>query len=173
MIAGESPLPVVLYNVPGRTGVNMSAETTLSLAEDFDNIIGVKEASGNFEQIMNIIQNRPEGFLVISGDDLITLPLLACGADGVISVVANAFPSLFSEMVRCARKDQFDKARKLHYLLAEITPLMFVEGNPSGIKAVLNMMDICEDHLRLPLVNVSKALSNKLQSALDKIQVTA
>ncbi len=173
MIANESPLPVILYNVPGRTGCNMVAETTLSLAEDFENIIGVKEASGNFEQIMDIIKNRPAGFLVISGDDAITLPLMACGADGVISVVANAFPNEFSEMVRLSAKDQFEKARKLHYLLTEITPLMFAEGNPAGVKAVLSMMDICEDHLRLPLVNVSKGLFNKLQQATEKIHAVA
>jgi 4-hydroxy-tetrahydrodipicolinate synthase len=173
MIANESPLPVILYNVPGRTGCNMLAETTLNLASDFENIIGVKEASGNFEQIMDIIQNRPQGFLVISGDDLITLPLMACGADGVISVVANAFPQEFSDMVRMAAKDQFEKARKLHYLLTEITPLLFQEGNPAGIKALLQVMGICEDHLRLPLVTVSKSLANRIETALEKIHQEA
>lgn len=169
MISNESPVPIILYNVPGRTGCNMLAETTLNLANDFDNIVAVKEASGNMEQIMNIIRDKPDGFLVISGDDSITLPLIAAGADGVISVVANAFPKEFSEMVRLSLKGNFDKARELHYLLSEIIPLLFAEGSPSGIKAVLSMMDICEDHLRLPLVNISKSHYNKLATAIEKI----
>lgn len=169
MIANESPVPVIVYNVPGRTGVNMSAETTLALARDFDNIVGVKEASGNPEQIMQIIRDRPEGFLVISGDDGITLPLMAAGADGVISVVANAFPKEFSDMVRFCLKDQFDKARPIHYLFSELIPLLFAEGSPPGIKCVLEMLDICEEYMRLPLVPVSKAHQNKLSAAIDKI----
>jgi 4-hydroxy-tetrahydrodipicolinate synthase len=169
MIANEAQVPVILYNVPGRTGCNMTAETTLNLAADFDNIIGVKEASGNPEQIMAIIKDKPEGFLVISGDDLLTLPLIAAGADGVISVVANAFPREYSEMVRLCLKDNFEKARELHYLLSDITPLLFAEGSPSGIKSVLNFMGICEDHLRLPLVNISKSHQNKLISEIEKI----
>ena len=173
MIANESPVPVILYNVPGRTGCNMLAETTLNLASDFENIVAVKEASGNMEQIMNIIRDKPEGFLVISGDDAITLPLIAAGADGVISVVANAFPKEFSEMVRLSLKGNFDKARDLHYLLSEITQLLFAEGSPSGIKSALSLMDICEDHLRLPLVNVSKSHSNKLAAAIEKIHELA
>src|SRR4030095_9879928 len=112
MLANESPVPLILYNVPGRTGCNMTAETTLNLAADYENIVGVKEASGNFEQIMTIIKDKPEGFLVISGDDLITLPLIASGADGVISVVANAFPKEYSEMVRQCLRDNFEKARE-------------------------------------------------------------
>ena len=173
MICNESPVPVILYNVPGRTGCNMTAETTLNLAHDFDNIIGVKEASGNMEQIMSIIKDKPEGFVVISGDDGITMPLIACGAEGVISVVANAFPKDFSEMVRQSMKGNFDKARELHYRFSEIIPLLFAEGSPGGIKAVLNMMEICEDHLRLPLVNISKSHLNKLSAAIDKIHETA
>ncbi len=173
MIANESPLPVILYNVPGRTGCNMLADTTLNLANDFENIIGVKEASGNLEQIMNIIKDKPEGFLVISGDDLITLPLIAAGADGVISVVANAFPKEFSEMVRMALKGNFEKARELHYLLTEITSLLFAEGSPSGIKAALTMMEICDDYLRLPLVNISKSHYNKIAAAIAKFHVPA
>lgn len=169
MIANESPVPVILYNVPGRTGCNMLPDLTLSLANDFENIIGVKEASGNMEQIMTVIRDKPEGFLVISGDDSITLPLMAAGADGVISVVANAYPKQFSDMVRFCMKDQMEKARILHYLLSEITPLLFAEGSPPGIKAVLSMMEICEDHLRLPLVNISKSHMNKLSAAMDKI----
>lgn len=172
MIVNESPVPVILYNVPGRTGCNMTAETTLNLANDFEQIIGVKEASGNMEQIMNIIREKPDGFLVISGDDGITLPLMAAGAEGVISVVANAYPKEFSEMVRWCLKGNYEKARELHYLFSEIIPLLFAEGSPGGIKAVLNMMDICEDHLRLPLVNVSKSHLNKLSAAIDKIHET-
>jgi 4-hydroxy-tetrahydrodipicolinate synthase len=169
MIANESPIPIILYNVPGRTGCNMLPDLSLSLANDFENIIGIKEASGNLEQIMTIIRDKPEGFLVISGDDLITLPLIAAGADGVISVVANAFPKQFSDMVRFCMKDQLEKGRALHYLLSEITPLLFAEGSPPGIKAVLSMLDICEDHLRLPLVNVSKSHFNKLSAAVEKL----
>ncbi len=173
MIANESPVPMILYNVPGRTGCNMLAETTLNLASDFDTIIGVKEASGNPEQIMTIIKEKPEGFLVISGDDLLTLPLIAAGADGVISVVANAFPKEYSEMVRFCLKDNFEKARELHYLLSDITPMLFSEGSPAGIKCVLNFLGICEDHLRLPLVNVSKSHHNKLIAAVEKIHEMA
>jgi 4-hydroxy-tetrahydrodipicolinate synthase len=173
MIANESPVPVILYNVPGRTGCNMTADTTINLAHDIQNIIGVKEASGNFEQVMNIIRDKPENFLVISGDDLITLPLIAAGADGVISVVANAFPLEFSEMVRLSLKGNFEKARENHYLLTEFTHLVFSEGSPAGIKAVLQMLEICEDHLRLPLVNIPKSHFNKLSSAVDKILQTA
>jgi len=173
MIANESSVPMILYNVPSRTGCNMNAETTLNLASDFENIIGIKEASGNPEQIMAIIKDKPDGFLVISGDDLITLPLIAAGADGVISVVANAFPKEYSEMVRYCLKDNFEKARELHYLLSDITPLLFSEGSPSGIKSVLNFMGICEDHLRLPLVNISKSHQNKLIAAVEKIHELA
>jgi 4-hydroxy-tetrahydrodipicolinate synthase len=169
MIANEAPVPVILYNVPGRTGCNMIAETTLNLAVDFDNIIGVKEASGNIEQIMDVIKNKPDGFLVISGDDMITLPLMASGADGVISVVANAFPREFSEMVRLCNRGQYDKARELHYTLSELIPLLFTEGSPPGIKAILGMMGVCDDFMRLPLVNVSKGHYNKLAAACEAI----
>ncbi len=173
VISSESPLPVILYNVPSRTGSNISAETTISLANEFENIIGIKEASGDFEQIMNIIHNTPESFLTISGDDLLTLPMIASGADGVISVVANAFPKEFSEMTRLALKGQTEKARMIHYRLSSIIPMLFSEGSPSGIKAVLSIKEICEDYLRLPLVPVSKAHQNKLQAAIDAIYETA
>jgi 4-hydroxy-tetrahydrodipicolinate synthase len=159
----------LLYNVPGRTGLNMTAETTLALAHDVSNIIGVKEASGNFEQIMTIIKNKPEGFLVISGDDLITLPLIASGADGVISVVANAYPGPFSEMVRLALKGNMEKSREIHYRLTEMTSLLFSEGSPGGVKALLQIMGICEDYLRLPLTGVSKAHLNKLAVAAEQV----
>jgi 4-hydroxy-tetrahydrodipicolinate synthase len=161
-IAEESSLPIILYNVPGRTNSNIASETTLRLANDFKNIIAIKEASGNIEQCMRIIKYKPKDFLVISGDDNLTLPLIACGADGVISVVANAFPKDFSQMVRLALLDEMNDARKLHYKLNEITEQLFVDGNPAGIKAVLEMMDICSANLRLPLVKVSKAVHNSL-----------
>ncbi|MCX7745087.1 MAG: 4-hydroxy-tetrahydrodipicolinate synthase [Flavobacteriales bacterium] len=164
--AKECPLPVILYNVPGRTGSNVLPETTLRLACDVENIIGVKEASGNMEQIMNIINHRPEGFVVLSGDDAITLPLMAAGADGVISVVANAYPFEFSEMVRLAAKDNFIEARKYHYLLLNVIQHLFVEGNPAGIKAVMHQLGLCENSLRLPLTPVSDTLYKKIASTL-------
>ncbi len=156
LIAKASPVPIILYNVPSRTGSNITAETTLKLAKDFKNIIGIKEASGNMEQCMFIIKNRPSNFLVISGDDALTLPLIASGADGVISVVANAYPQQFSEMVRKALKGNFVEARKLHYQLLDVIPMLFTESSPPGVKAILNAMKICEENVRLPLVPVSK-----------------
>ncbi len=168
-VAAASPVPVILYNVPGRTSSNITAETTLRLARDFKNIIAVKEASGNFDQVMQIIKYRPEGFLVISGDDLITLPLIACGADGVISVIGNAIPADFSEMVRLALKNDFVAARKLHYKLTDLTNLLFVEGNPGGVKAVLKQLGIGTDQVRLPLWRISNELTTKLEAELDII----
>jgi 4-hydroxy-tetrahydrodipicolinate synthase len=159
----------LIQHYKARTGLNMTAETTLTLAHDVSNIIGVKEASGNFEQIMTIIKNKPEGFLVISGDDLITLPLIASGADGVISVVANAYPGPFSEMVRLALKGNMEKSREIHYRLTEMTSLLFAEGSPGGVKALLQIMGICEDYLRLPLTGVSKAHLNKLAVAAEQV----
>ncbi len=162
VIAESSPVPVILYNVPGRTSSNIAAETTIKLAEDFKNIIGIKEASGNLEQAMKIIKNKPKDFLVISGDDMLTLPLIAAGADGVISVVANAFPSDFSEMTRQMLKGNILEAQKLHYSLTDIIEQLFADGNPSGIKAVLEMLNICNANVRLPLVKVNKATQNAL-----------
>jgi 4-hydroxy-tetrahydrodipicolinate synthase len=164
--AKECPLPIILYNVPGRTGSNVLPETTLRLAHDVENIIGVKEASGNMEQIMQIIHHRPEGFIVLSGDDAITLPLMAAGADGVISVIANAYPFEFSEMVRLAASNQFTEARKYHYPLLNIIQHLFVEGNPAGIKAVMHQLGLCENCLRLPLTPVSDPLYKKISSSL-------
>lgn len=168
-VAEASPVPVILYNVPGRTSSNVTAETTLRLARDFENIIAVKEASGNFDQVMQIIKYRPEGFLVISGDDLITLPLIAAGADGVISVIGNAIPGDFSEMVRLALKSDFVAARKLHYKLTDLTNLLFAEGNPGGVKAVLQLLGIGTDQVRLPLWRISNELTNKLKAELETI----
>lgn len=169
MIAQNSPVPVILYNVPSRTGSNMYAETTLQLAEEIDNILGIKEASGNMEQVMQIINHKPENFLVISGDDMITLPLLAAGADGVISVVTNAYPKQFSDMVRMSLKGNFEKARELHYSLMDFTHQIFTEGNPVGIKTALSLLNICNEHVRLPLVSGSRSIFNKLELTMKEL----
>lgn len=169
-IATVSPLPIILYNVPGRTSVNMKPETTLQLAEEFDNIIGIKEASGSFEQVMDIIRNKPKDFLVISGDDLLTLPLLAMGADGVISVVANALPKEVSEMVQLGLKGDFRKAREIHYKITEFTKAVFADGNPSGIKAALEIKSIISNNLRLPLVKVEKPLFNQISNLIAELE---
>lgn len=165
-IATVSPLPIIMYNVPGRTGVNMRAETTLQLAGEFDNIIGIKEASGNFEQIADIIRNKPKDFLVISGDDLLALPQVAIGADGLISVTANAFPKEVSDMVQLALKNEIRKARDLHFKLTDFTKAIFADGSPSGIKAALEILGIVSNNLRLPLVKVEKALFNQIATIL-------
>ena len=165
-VSEHSKLPIILYNVPGRTGSNMTADTTLRIAFDCKNVIGIKEASGNVEQVMSIIKDRKKDFLVISGDDAITLPLIAAGADGVISVVGNAFPAEFGAMVHHAMKAELHDARALHYRLLEITQLMFVEGNPAGVKEVLAHLDICEHYLRLPLVPVSQTTSERMRRVM-------
>lgn len=165
-VSEHSKLPIILYNVPGRTGSNMLADTTLRIAYDCRNVIGIKEASGNVEQVMTIIKDRRKDFLVISGDDAITLPLIAAGADGVISVVGNAFPHEFGAMVHHALKGEYAEARALHYRLLEITQLMFVEGNPAGVKEVLSHLDICEHYLRLPLVPVSQGTSERMRRVM-------
>lgn len=169
-IASASPLPVILYNVPGRTGVNMTAETTLELAREFENIVAVKEASGNFGQIMDIVNNKPAGFLVISGDDGITLPLIAAGADGVISVVANAYPSTFSAMVKAALDGNMAEARKLHYLLLPFINALFADGSPGGIKAALDVMKIVPNNLRLPVVKVNKATQSLINTLITELK---
>jgi 4-hydroxy-tetrahydrodipicolinate synthase len=154
-ISEASPLPVILYNVPARTAVNMKPETTLRLAHDFKNIIGIKEASGIENQIMKIILHKPNGFLVISGDDAITLPLIAAGADGVISVAANAFSQPFSQMVALSLAGDFEKARPLHYKLLEFIQICFKDGSPSGVKAIMTAQGRIQNVLRLPLVPVN------------------
>ncbi|GAP44433.1 4-hydroxy-tetrahydrodipicolinate synthase [Lentimicrobium saccharophilum] len=169
-IASASPLPVILYNVPGRTSVNMKAETTLELAAEFENIIGVKEASGNMSQIMEIIRNKPKDFLVISGDDGITMPLIAAGASGVISVVANAYPAAFSSMVNAALQGKMDEARRLHYLLIPLIDALFSDGSPGGIKAALDCMKIVPNNLRLPVVKVNKATQNLINSLIAELK---
>jgi 4-hydroxy-tetrahydrodipicolinate synthase len=169
-IADASPVPVVLYNVPGRTGSNIQAETTLRLARDSKNIVGIKEASGNMEQVMQILRDRPADFAVISGDDALTLPIIACGGDGVISVVANAFPAEFASMVRFALHEDLSPARGLHYSMLEFTRLIFSEGNPAGIKAALNVLGICGDHVRLPLLPASEQLLDAIRKEILNIQ---
>jgi 4-hydroxy-tetrahydrodipicolinate synthase len=165
-VSEHSKLPIILYNVPGRTGSNMLADTTLRIAFDCKNVVGIKEASGNVEQVMTIIKDRKKDFLVISGDDAITLPLIAAGADGVISVVGNAFPAEFGAMVQHALRGEFAEARALHYRLLEITQLLFAEGNPAGVKEVLSHLDICEHYLRLPLVPVSQTTSERMRRVM-------
>ena len=171
-IAQATDKPIILYNVPGRTGSNMTAETTLTLANTYANIIAVKEASGNLEQIMEIIKNKPSDFLVISGDDALTLPHIACGGDGVISVVANAFPKRFSSMVDYALKGDLEKAKPLHYELFPIIQQLFADGNPGGIKYVLKLISIGEDHMRLPLVNINDEVAKKLYELVAAIDDT-
>jgi len=169
-IATVSPLPIIMYNVPSRTSVNMKPEITLQLASDFDNIIGVKEASGNIEQIMDIIRKKPKDFLVISGDDLLTLPLLGMGADGVISVIANAYPKMFSDMVTLGRQGEMKKAREIHYKLMEFIKSVFADGNPSGIKAALEIKEIISNNLRLPLVKIEKPHYNHLAAIMAELE---
>jgi len=170
-IASVSELPVMLYNVPGRTGSNISAETTLRLATDFGGtIIGVKEASGNFEQLMEIINNRPAGFLVVSGDDAITLPMIASGGDGAISVIGNAYPALTSLMVAAALDGAFLKARELHYKLFPMMKAIFKEGNPAGVKAAMEIQGWIENVLRLPLIPVTAALYQEIAQLNSKLQ---
>lgn len=162
-ISKASPLPIILYNVPGRTASNIAWNTTIRLAKEFKNIIAIKEASGNIEQCMKIIKNRPANFLVISGDDNLTLPLIACGGNGVISVVANGYPKDFSDMVRAALKHDLKTAQKLHYKLVDITDQLFADGNPGGIKALLHLKNITKPYVRLPLVEPNDTVKATLK----------
>lgn len=172
-IAKASRLPIILYNVPGRTGVNMLPETTLRLAHDFPNIVAIKEASGNFTQIDDIIKNKPERFSVISGDDGITYPLLTLGAVGVISVIGNAFPYEFSKMVRLALNGDYQHALLIHHQFTELIKLLFVEGNPAGVKSMLAAMGFIENRLRLPLVPTTITTYEKIRRVLDQLDVKA
>lgn len=167
-VAEASPVPVVMYNVPGRTGINMTAETTLALASECPNIIGIKEASGNMGQVMEILRQRPSGFRVISGDDALTYPMLTMGADGVISVIANALPKEMSSMVRLAMKGDLKKALPLHFSMLPLMNAIFEEGNPTGIKSLLETEGIIVNSLRLPLVKASKQLANKISQLYNE-----
>jgi 4-hydroxy-tetrahydrodipicolinate synthase len=167
MIASASPVPVILYNVPGRTCTNITAETALRLAKDFDNIAGIKEASGNMNQVMTILRDRPKDFKVFSGDDMLTFPLMTMGADGVISVAAMGYPKEFSEMVRLLKKKKYNKALEIHFSLMEFVEDIFADGNPGGIKAALSMMDLLKYNMRLPLVKVNKALQINIQNFIN------
>ncbi|MCK5822102.1 MAG: 4-hydroxy-tetrahydrodipicolinate synthase [Bacteroidales bacterium] len=168
-VAKASPIPIILYNVPGRTGTYIEAETTLSLAKEFDNIVAIKEASGQFDGIMEIIRKKEDSFMVISGDDGLTLPLLSIGVEGVISVIANSMPYEMSEIVRKALNNQYDVAREIHYKLLPLISLIFREGNPAGLKAALHFQGICENQIRLPLTPVSKQLYADISLFLSEI----
>lgn len=165
-IAAASPLPVVLYNVPGRTGVNLKAETTVRLAKDCPNIVAIKEASGSLEQVDEIIKNKPDSFDVISGDDALTFPMIACGAAGVISVIGNALPKEFSRMIRLEMKGEIDAARKIHHRFTDLFNLLFVDGNPAGVKAMLHEMGMIENVLRLPLVPTRLTTMQRISDCL-------
>jgi 4-hydroxy-tetrahydrodipicolinate synthase len=168
-IATCSPIPVILYNVPGRTCSNISSETCLQLAHECENIIAVKEASGDLSQIMRIIKGKPENFSVISGDDMMTIPVIAVGGSGVISVLANVYPSQCCELVNHALKNNFKPAREIQFRFMEIIELLFLDGNPSGAKAMLNIMNICHNNLRLPLVPVSRPVYTRIQKAMEEV----
>ncbi len=166
-VAKECPLPIIVYNVPGRTGINMTAETTLKLAHEVKNIVAVKEASGNLIQQSYILRNRPKDFLVISGDDGLVLPQIALGLDGVISVVGNAFPKEFSNLIKLAIVGNYSHAQDIHFKLIELIDTLFIEGNPGGIKAALSILGIIDNNLRLPLAPVSETTFNKLKQLIS------
>jgi len=168
-IANCSPVPVIMYNVPGRTGCNLTADTCIELAKECENIAGVKEASGDLAQIMKIIRGKPESFNVISGDDMLTLPVIAAGGAGVISVLANAFPAATAELVSNALKSNFKTAREIQFKYLELTELLFTEGNPAGVKAMLGILNKCQNTLRLPLVPVSRSTLTRIQKAVEEV----
>lgn len=170
-IASSTDMPIVLYNVPGRTGVNMKAETTLRIANDFPNVIAVKEASGDITQMDDIIKNKPSTFQVISGDDGITYPLLTLGAVGVISVIGNAFPREFSRMIRLAMQGDYANALTIHHKFAELFKLLFVDGNPAGVKSMLNAMGMIENKLRLPLVPTRITTYDAIRKVLNDLNI--
>ena len=170
-IAAATSLPVVLYNVPGRTGVNMKAETTVRLARDCENIVAIKEASGNLEQVDEIIKNRPRGFEVLSGDDALTFPMVSCGAVGAISVIGNALPREFSKMIRLQMKGEYDPARKIHHLFQDLFSLLFVDGNPAGVKAMLHEMGYIQNVLRLPLVPTRISTLQRMSEIMKELKI--
>ena len=168
-IASATSLPIVLYNVPGRTGINMKAETTVRLARDFHNIVAIKEASGSLEQVDEILKNAPKDFAVISGDDALTYPMVACGAVGVISVIGNALPREFSKMLRLEFNNEFAAARKIHHKFTDLFSLLFVDGNPAGVKAMLSEMGFIENVLRLPLVPTRLTTKQRISEILKEL----
>jgi 4-hydroxy-tetrahydrodipicolinate synthase len=168
-LSAVTDLPIILYNVPGRTGSNMLPSTILKLAE-MPNIVAVKEASGDLEQVMEIVQHAPSDFSVLSGEDALTVPMISVGVKGVISVVANAYPMLFSSMIDAALQDNFQKASEIHYQLLQVTHAFFAEGNPSGVKAALEIRGICENQLRLPLTAVSEELYKSIQQLSEGLE---
>jgi 4-hydroxy-tetrahydrodipicolinate synthase len=170
-IAAATSLPVVLYNVPGRTGVNMKAETTVRLARDCENIVAIKEASGNLEQVDEIIKNRPRGFEVLSGDDALTFPMVSCGAVGAISVIGNALPREFSKMIRLQMKGEYDPARKIHHRFQDLFSLLFVDGNPAGVKAMLHEMGYIQNVLRLPLVPTRISTLQRMSEIMKELKI--
>ena len=170
-IAAATSLPVVLYNVPGRTGVNLKAETTVRLARDCENIVAIKEASGSLEQVDEIIKNKPKDFAVISGDDALTFPMISCGAEGVISVIGNALPKEFSRMIRLEFKGEYEGARKIHHRFTELFSLLVVDGNPAGVKAMLHEMGFIENVLRLPLVPTRISTLQKMSEILKELKI--
>ena len=170
-IAAATSLPVVLYNVPGRTGVNLKAETTVRLARDCENIVAIKEASGSLEQVDEIIKNKPKDFAVISGDDALTFPMISCGAEGVISVIGNALPKEFSRMIRLEFKGEYEGARKIPHRFTELFSLLFVDGNPAGVKAMLHEMGFIENVLRLPLVPTRISTLQKMSEILKELKI--
>ncbi len=169
-IADCCPLPVIIYNVPGRTCSNISSDTCLELAHECENIVAIKEASGDMAQIMRIIKGKPENFLVISGDDMLTLPIIAAGGSGVISVLANAFPAECSELVSMATKSNYKAAREIQFRFIESIELLFADGNPAGIKAFLSIMNLCQNNLRLPLVPVNRTIFSRIQKVLEEVK---
>ena len=170
-ISTASPLPLVLYNIPGRTGINMKAETTVRLANDFDNIVAIKEASGSLEQVDEIIKNKPDRFDVISGDDALTFSMIASGAAGVISVIGNALPKEFSRMIQLEFNGEYEPARKIHHKFTELYSLLFVDGNPAGVKALLSEMNMIENELRLPLVPIRITTMQKMANIIKEIRI--
>ncbi len=170
-VSEASPLPVVLYNVPGRTGVNLKAETTLRIANDCPNVVAIKEAAGNLEQVDEIIKNKPEYFDVLSGDDALTFPMVACGAAGAISVIGNALPKQFSKMIRLEFNGEFEAARKIHHKFTDLFSLLFVDGNPAGVKAALHEMGFIENVLRLPLVPTRLTTLRKITEILKDLNL--
>lgn len=170
-IAGATKLPVVLYNVPGRTGINLKPETTCRLANDCENIVAIKEAAGSLEQVDEIIKNKPRDFEILSGDDALTFPMIACGAKGVISVIGNALPKEFSRMIRLEFRGEYEAAQRIHHKFTDLYSLLFVDGNPAGVKALLCEMGFIKNQLRLPLVPTRVATLQKISAILKELKL--